>query len=587
MIFFHLLEFFVFLLCGQQILATDQHHSSTTNLALNRHGGGSGGVSCHTFEPLCPDLNFHWHEKNENIMEYTMNVLSVKWMAGNTYQITINVKGAQKIDLKYLWSLKIIGINGPRGTHQLYGFNENVFLIQDPTDYTATFEVYGHPAVEDPCRVLMPSFQIQYEYHNRHGGWKWGKQTFDLMTGCNADNNGNSNADFPLSYWTNKCASCEPTSSSSSVPSSSVPSSSVPSSSIPSSSIPSSSIPSSSVPTSSIPTSSIPSSSVPSSSIPSSSIPTSSVPTSSIPSSSVPTSSVPTSSIPTSSIPTSSIPSSSIPSSSVPTSSIPTSSIPSSSVPSSSIPSSSIPSSSIPSSSVPSSSIPSSSVPTSSIPTSSIPSSSIPSSSVPSSSIPSSSFPGPSLATRSYTLTITSTENGIVTEYTTICPVTLSVKSTLAKVTTLENAEMVTYTTKYPVTVLSSTGTIVATQSTAQVTSLTTTSMTQKSQATSYTAFPVYSENSKFPFITSISTAESSLAETESKQTRITSTFAGSAASRTSSETILVAPVSSSAVSLSNNALSTSVILSAYEGFANSLSVGFGGFICFLTFMII
>ena len=97
-------------------------------------------------------------------MHYSMTVNSVTWISGNTYELTIAVKGAENIDLKYLWSLKIIGVNGPQGTVQLYGKNENTYIIDNPTDYTATFQVYGQQSSDDACKVLMPSFQIQYEY---------------------------------------------------------------------------------------------------------------------------------------------------------------------------------------------------------------------------------------------------------------------------------------------------------------------------------------------------------------------------------------------------------------------------------------
>ena len=92
---------------------------------------------------MCPDLNFNWHESNTNTMPYSMDLLSVDWVGGNTYELTINVKGEEHIDLKYLWSLKIIGISGPQSTKQLYGKNENTYLIDDPTDFTTQIQVYG------------------------------------------------------------------------------------------------------------------------------------------------------------------------------------------------------------------------------------------------------------------------------------------------------------------------------------------------------------------------------------------------------------------------------------------------------------
>lgn len=66
----------------------------------------------------------------------------------------------------------------------------------------------------DDGKVAMPSFQIQYEYLQGDTSqyWdtrKWGTITFDLMAACGADNNGNSNADFPLWYWVNPKSECD------------------------------------------------------------------------------------------------------------------------------------------------------------------------------------------------------------------------------------------------------------------------------------------------------------------------------------------------------------------------------------------
>ena len=162
---------------------------------------------------MCPGLNFHWHEKNENIMPYSMDLLSVEWIGANIYELTIHVKGKEHIDLKYLHSLKIIGINGPEGTKKLYGKNENKFLIDDPTDFTTKIQVYGQPYNGDDCKAVMPPFQIQYEYLQGEASqywetWKWGRTAFDLMTGCSADKDGNCNADFPLWYWANPDSAC-------------------------------------------------------------------------------------------------------------------------------------------------------------------------------------------------------------------------------------------------------------------------------------------------------------------------------------------------------------------------------------------
>ncbi|GMC24882.1 unnamed protein product [Saccharomyces cerevisiae] len=98
----------------------------------------------------------------QTIMQYTLDVTSVSWVQDNTYQITIHVKGKENIDLNYLSSLKIIGVTGPKDTVQLYGCNENTYLIDNPTDFTATFEVYATQDVNS-CQVWMPNFQIQFE----------------------------------------------------------------------------------------------------------------------------------------------------------------------------------------------------------------------------------------------------------------------------------------------------------------------------------------------------------------------------------------------------------------------------------------
>ncbi|KAJ1055340.1 hypothetical protein FZC28_6537g777 [Saccharomyces cerevisiae] len=124
----------------------------------------------------------------------------------NTYQITIHVKGKENIDLNYLWSLKIIGVTGPKGTVQLHSYNENTYLIDNPTDFTATFEVYATQDVNS-CQVWMPDFQIQFEYLQDSAAqyassWKWGTTSFNLSTGCNNyDNQGHSQTDFPGFYW--------------------------------------------------------------------------------------------------------------------------------------------------------------------------------------------------------------------------------------------------------------------------------------------------------------------------------------------------------------------------------------------------
>ena len=139
-----------------------------------------------------------------------MDIENVVWLHDDLYEITIHVLGSEQIDLKYLYSLKIIGVDGPKGTVQLYGKNENTYLIDSPTDYRATFQVYGDTQ-RDECNVWLPNFQIQYEYLQGDAWayadtWVWGTTSFDLMTGCNNyDNQGNSQTDFPGYYWKIDC----------------------------------------------------------------------------------------------------------------------------------------------------------------------------------------------------------------------------------------------------------------------------------------------------------------------------------------------------------------------------------------------
>ncbi|AJU96973.1 Bsc1p [Saccharomyces cerevisiae YJM1356] len=232
----------------------------------------------------------------QNILHYDMDVTSVSWVKDNTYQITIHVKAVKDIPLKYLWSLKIIGVNGPSSTVQLYGKNEKTYLISDPTDFTSTFQVYAYPS-SDGCTVWMPNFQIQFEYLQGDAAqywqtWQWGTTTFDLSTGCNNyDNQGHSQTDFPGFYWTYQCkgnndGTCTKASSSSITTSSITTSSTTTSSTTTSSTTTSSSTTSSSTTSSSTTSSSTTSSSTTSSSTTSSSTKTSTTTSSTVKSSS-------------------------------------------------------------------------------------------------------------------------------------------------------------------------------------------------------------------------------------------------------------------------------------------------------------
>ena len=153
----------------------------------------------------CPNLDFTWHTNIQNIMSYSMDITDLSQVQDNLFEITIHVTGSQQIPLKYLYSLKVIGVNGPKSTVQLYGKNENTYLIDNPTDFTTTFEIYA--SLTD-CQYWMSNFQIQFEYMQGDASqywetWTWGTTTFDLGTGCtNYDNQGHSQTDFPGFYWT-------------------------------------------------------------------------------------------------------------------------------------------------------------------------------------------------------------------------------------------------------------------------------------------------------------------------------------------------------------------------------------------------
>ncbi|GMM55712.1 hypothetical protein DAKH74_023280 [Maudiozyma humilis] len=153
----------------------------------------------------CPNLDFTWHTNIQNIINYSMDITDISQVQDNLFEITIHVTGSQQIPLKYLYSLKVIGVNGPKGTVQLYGKNENTYLIDNPTDFTTTFEIY---ATLTDCQYWMSNFQIQFEYMQGDASqywetWTWGTTTFDLGTGCtNYDNQGHSQTDFPGFYWT-------------------------------------------------------------------------------------------------------------------------------------------------------------------------------------------------------------------------------------------------------------------------------------------------------------------------------------------------------------------------------------------------
>ncbi|GMM56038.1 Bsc1 protein [Maudiozyma humilis] len=152
----------------------------------------------------CPTLDFTWHTNQQNIINYSMDITDINQIQDNLFNITIHVTGSQQIPLKYLYSLKVIGIDGPNNYVQLYGDNEHTYLIDNPTDFSVSFEVY---ATLTGCKYWMPNFEIQFKYMQGKAAqywdtWIWGTSTFDLLTGCdNYDNQGHSQTDFPGFYW--------------------------------------------------------------------------------------------------------------------------------------------------------------------------------------------------------------------------------------------------------------------------------------------------------------------------------------------------------------------------------------------------
>ncbi|CAL9734825.1 hypothetical protein MOSE0_G00518 [Monosporozyma servazzii] len=158
----------------------------------------------------CPEWNFDHHQEMLNVYpRYHMEMKNIQYAAAETYDVTIRVYANENIALKYLHSLKIIGVQGPQGTIQLWGANEGV-TPQDfvPSDFTSTFKIHAN-ANGNPCNVELPSFQIQYEYDysDEWAANRWGQTHFDLMVGCGGDNQGNSNFDFPAYVWPKDCDS--------------------------------------------------------------------------------------------------------------------------------------------------------------------------------------------------------------------------------------------------------------------------------------------------------------------------------------------------------------------------------------------
>lgn len=155
------------------------------NVGLSKRDSSS---SCCSIVNGCPNLDFSWRTNQQGIMPYYLNITSVKWIQSNLYNMTIRVQGDKTIPLNTLWGLKIINIQGPVSTMVLYGINEKIYSITNPTDYTVTLQVYAN--VDSSNRVWMPNFQFHYEYcqgtvAQNCNNWAWGTKTFDMNTGCN------------------------------------------------------------------------------------------------------------------------------------------------------------------------------------------------------------------------------------------------------------------------------------------------------------------------------------------------------------------------------------------------------------------
>ncbi|CCK72862.1 uncharacterized protein KNAG_0L02480 [Huiozyma naganishii CBS 8797] len=184
-----------------------------------------------TVQHGCPHLDFEHFYETENINpKFSLDLTDVRWLPNQKlYQVTIRayITNGEKIDLKYLWSLKAIGLS--MGTHQIYGFNEGVLPEGfDPSDFTTTFLIRGRPDYEE-CIVWLDYFQLQFEFLDGHTGqyrsdWYregFGNSHFDLSVGChNSNNYGQSKVGLPNYYWPLECgdADCHNTVKTSSLP---------------------------------------------------------------------------------------------------------------------------------------------------------------------------------------------------------------------------------------------------------------------------------------------------------------------------------------------------------------------------------
>ncbi|CAI4696709.1 AQG_2a_G0044260.mRNA.1.CDS.1 [Saccharomyces cerevisiae] len=135
-----------------------------------------------------------------------MDLLAVDWIESETYGVTVKVQGAESIDWKYLSSLKLTGIDGPQSCVEVTKSNKDC-SINSATEFTVSFPVYAQKIENEPCQVLMPSFQIEYEFLKGEAqqyseGWKWGETCFNLESGCqHQSSSSKANCDFPLWHW--------------------------------------------------------------------------------------------------------------------------------------------------------------------------------------------------------------------------------------------------------------------------------------------------------------------------------------------------------------------------------------------------
>ncbi|CAI4907126.1 ANM_HP_G0096120.mRNA.1.CDS.1 [Saccharomyces cerevisiae] len=193
-------------------------------------------VDQYNVAPHCPNLDFGWRADECDRMNFSMDLLAVDWIESETYGVTVKVQGAESIDWKYLSSLKLTGIDGPQSCVEVTKSNKDC-SINSATEFTVSFPVYAQKIENEPCQVLMPSFQIEYEFLKGEAqqyseGWKWGETCFNLESGCqHQSSSSKANCDFPFSTSTASGSSTTWTPSTSETPCTETPSGSSTSSS--------------------------------------------------------------------------------------------------------------------------------------------------------------------------------------------------------------------------------------------------------------------------------------------------------------------------------------------------------------------